>query len=171
MKFVAPICVAAAAVLTFTACAAAQETKPAEAAGQEVTIIGNVISNVHTGEKEQKVYLMALDGTPEIKKEFDAIIEKFYPEKGLDGDAALEKEFDARLRYCVDGPDVAKLNKAVQWTGRNLYSLTGMISEKDGNKWITESKYSEAEGPSSPGRHHRRHGTPGRADGHGPGRS
>jgi lipoprotein-anchoring transpeptidase ErfK/SrfK len=118
------------------------EQKPA-AVGAEVTLVGNVFCNSHTAEKKEKVYFMALDGTPEIKAEFDSIVEKYYPDKGLDAEAAkaLAEQFDARLRYNVDGPCFAKLRKEVVYTGRSPYTLTGVASVRDGVKWFTVSSY------------------------------
>ena len=118
------------------------DQKPAPA-GAEVTLVGNVFCNSHTGEKQEKVYFMALDGTPEIKAEFDSIVEKHYPDKGLDSEAAktLAAEFDARLRYNVDGPSFARLHKEVLYTGRGPFTLTGVISVRDGVKWFTVSRY------------------------------
>lgn len=142
--FVAAVAVACGVSLRAAEDQSAQagETKAA-AAGAEVTLVGNLYANAHTGEKEPRVYFMALDGTPAIKAEFDAIIEKYYPDQGLDGDAAraLADQFDARLRYNIDGPLFDALRKAVAWTARDLFTLTGVVSFKDGSKWLTVSKF------------------------------
>jgi hypothetical protein len=115
---------------------------PSPAAGGEVTIKGNILSNVHTGEKEKSVFLIAYDGTPQIKAEFEKIMAEFYPDKGLDAEAAvrLQEQFMTRLRYDVDGPLVEKLWKDAQWTVRSVMAVTGAASEKDGRKRITASQ-------------------------------
>lgn len=120
----------------------AQEAKPAPAAG-EVTLTGNVLSNVHTGEKDKSLFLIAYDGTPAIKAEFDKIMAEFYPDKGLDADAAvkLQDQFMSRLKYFIDGPLVDKMWKEAQWTVRQTMAVTGVVSEKDGKKWIAVGKY------------------------------
>jgi len=112
------------------------------ARAQEVTLKANVLSNVHTGEKEKGVFLIAYDGTPGIKAEFDRIVAEYYPEKGLDADAAVkvQEQFMTRLVYHVDGPLVDDLWKKAQWSVRSAMSVTGVISERDGKKWITLSK-------------------------------
>ncbi len=116
---------------------------PAQAAGGEVTIQGNVLSNVHTGEKDKSLFLLAYDGTPEIKAEFEKIMAEHYPDKGLDADAArkLQDQFMARLQYHIDGPLVDKMYKEAQWTVREAKAVTGVVSVKDGRKWITASKW------------------------------
>jgi len=115
--------------------------KPATAAA-EITIKGNVLSNVHTGEKEKGLFMLAYDGTPEIKAEFEKIMSEYYPEKGLDADAArkLQEQFMTRLTYCIDGPLAESLWKEAQWTVRGAKALTGIIATRDGKKWITVSK-------------------------------
>ena len=89
----------------------------------------------------------AFDGTPEIRASVKQIVAEFIPEKGLDGDAAkaLQDEFTRRLKYFVspDSPvlnDMLKTLHSYECHG-NAYSLTGILSEKEGRKWITVSKY------------------------------
>ena len=115
-------------------------------AGAEVTITGNVLSNVHTGEKDKSVFLIAYDGTPEVKAEFDKIVAAYYPDKGLDADAAckLQDQFMTRLVYHVDGPLVEKMWKEAQWTVRGVMAVTGVVSKKEGKKWMTASRWEPA---------------------------
>jgi formylglycine-generating enzyme required for sulfatase activity len=125
----------------------AQEARPAPAkaekpAASEVTIVGNVLSNVHTGEKDKSVFLLAYDGTPQIKAEFDKIVAEHFPDKGLDADAAvkLQDQFMTRLTYHVDGPLAEKMWKDAQWTVRGVMAVTGVVTERDGKRWLTASK-------------------------------
>ncbi|MCY3022726.1 MAG: SUMF1/EgtB/PvdO family nonheme iron enzyme [Planctomycetota bacterium] len=112
------------------------------AAADEVTLKGMVLNQVHTGEKENSVFVYALDGPPEIKAEFDRIMTEYYPEKGLDADAArkLQDQFTARLKYYIAGPLADKLCKDATYGAREVKAVTGAIYEKDGKKWITASK-------------------------------
>jgi len=129
-----------AAVLTLLSVCVHAQTQ--QATPTEVTIKANILSNVHTGEKEKSVFLIAYDGTPEIRAEFKRIMAD-YPKEGLDADAArkVQDQFMTRLKYSVDGPLVDKLWKDARWTMRTVTAVTGVISVKHGKKWITVSKY------------------------------
>jgi len=118
--------------------ARAEDAKPVE-----ITIKGNVLSNIHTGEKEKKVFILAYSGTPEIAAEFDKIMAEYYPEKGLDADAArkLQEQFMTRLTYSIDGPLLDAMHKEAMWTVRGAKAVTGVVSVRDGKKWITASKW------------------------------
>ena len=118
-------------------------TKPV---GGEVTIRGNVLSNIHTGEKSQSVFLLAYDGTPEIEAEFERIMAEHFPDAGLDADAArrVQDLFMRRLKYDVDGPLVEEMWKETRWTVRGVKAVTGVVSERDGKKWITASRWEAA---------------------------
>jgi len=126
-------------VLTGHVCA--QETKPT-APSQEVNVKANVLSNIHTGESERSVFLIAYDGTPEIRAAFEKITAEHYPDRGLDADAARKVQdlFMTHLKYSVDGPITDELWKKARWTMRRPQAVTGMISERDGRKWITVSR-------------------------------
>jgi hypothetical protein len=119
----------------------------AQPATGEVTIKGNVLSNVHTGEKDKRVFLLAYDGTPEINAQFAKIMAEYYPDRGLDADAArtLQDQFMTRLTYDIDGPLTEKMFKDAQWTVRGVMALTGVVSEKNGRKWLTARKCEPAE--------------------------
>jgi hypothetical protein len=130
--------------LAWTAAFASAAASPP--AGNEVTIKGMVLNNVHTGENQESVFVYALDGTPEIRAEVDRIMAQDYPDKGLDGDAArkLQDEFTARLKYFIDGPLAEELRKKATYGARQPTALTGAIVERDGKRWITVSKYADA---------------------------
>jgi hypothetical protein len=133
----------AAALAAF---AAASASAPAPSPGSEVTLVCNVLSNVHTGEKEKAVFLIAYDGTPEAKAEFEKVLADFCPEKGLDADAAvkLQDQFMSRLRYYVDGPLVDAMWKAAEYTVRGPKAVTGKVSVRDGRRWITVTAWKDA---------------------------
>ena len=107
----------------------------------DVTLIGNVINNAHTGEKEKCVVLNAFDGTPEVKAAFEKILAEDYPEKGLDADAAVkfQDRFSEKLKYYVAGAELDKLHKEVLW-GSKIMALTGVVEQKQGRNWITVSR-------------------------------
>ncbi|MGO9108107.1 MAG: formylglycine-generating enzyme family protein [Thermoguttaceae bacterium] len=115
-------------------------------AGNEVTVKGMVLNNVHTGENRTCVFVYALEGTPEIRAEMDRIMAQNYPDKGLDADAArkLQDQFTAKLKYFIDGPYAEELCKKATYGARQPTALTGVIAEKDGKRWITVSKYADA---------------------------
>jgi len=131
---------ALAAWLVLVGPAPAQDAKPV--AGAEVTLKGMVLNDEHLGEKAKSVFIYAVDGPPEVKAAFDKIVAGCYPEKGMDADAArkFEDEFTARLKYFIDGPLADGLHPKVTYGARNFSAVTGVVSEKDGKKWITASK-------------------------------
>ena len=112
------------------------------APAEPVTIKGMVLNQVHTGEKDRSVFVYALDGPPQIKSELDKTMAEYYPARGLDGDAAraLLDQFTVRLKYFLDGPLADKLEKDATYSARQVMAVTGVISDRDGRKWITASK-------------------------------
>jgi hypothetical protein len=112
-------------------------------AGNQVTITCNILSNVHTGQREKSLFLLAYDGTPEIKAEFDKIMADYYPDKGLDAQAALklQEQFMTRLKYNIDlsGPVAGGLYSTAANSIRSVMSATGTVEIRDGQKWITLS--------------------------------
>jgi len=136
-------CAAVAGLLiSFVICGRGQAKEEKPAAGTEISLKGNVLSNVHTGEKEKGLFVLAYDGTPEIKAEFQKIMAEFYPENGLDADAArkLQEQCMARLKFHIAGPLVESIYKEAQWTVRGVKALTGVVETRDGKKWIAVSK-------------------------------
>ena len=95
-------------------------------------MIGNVLSNIHTGEKEKSLFLIAYDGTPAIKDDFDKIVLD-YPDQGLNADSAVkvQEQFMTKLRYEIElnGPVAEKLWKDAQYTIRQAMAVTGTIAE------------------------------------------
>jgi len=131
----------------------AAEEKQATQSG-EVTIRGNVVCNRTTIpvpwdqtsiDADHYPVVFAFEGTPEISAQLQEIMDKYYPDKGLDCDAAQKflDEFSARLRYNVaPGPLTDKMHKEVEW-GSQILAVTGVVSEKDGKKWIDVSRYEQ----------------------------
>jgi len=115
----------------------------------QVTLIGNVLSNIHTGEKEKSLFLLAYDGVPEVRAELARIMAEYYPDKGLDADAArkLQDQFMSRLKYFVDGPLADQMYKDAMWTVRGVKAVTGVLSVRDGKNWITANKWEDARFP------------------------
>jgi formylglycine-generating enzyme required for sulfatase activity len=119
-----------------------------------VTIKGNVLCNraTHTrpwswdpkdGDHTPVIY--ALEGTPGIHAQVERILES-YPSRGLDTQDALriQDEFTNHLKYFISpGPQSDKIHKEVE-AGSRVLALTGTISEKEGVRWITISKYEPA---------------------------
>jgi formylglycine-generating enzyme required for sulfatase activity len=97
--------------------------------------------------QDHVMVLFAIDGTREIRAEVDKIMKKFYPEQRLDGEAAqkLMDQFSTRLKFYI-APDSPAL-KDTKNRGKNHYCLpavpnavTGVVTERDGKKWITASR-------------------------------
>ena len=107
-----------------------------------ITIKGIVLNEVHTGEREQSVFVYALDGTPEIRAEVEKLVAEYYPDKGLDAEAArkLQDQFTAKLKYFIDGAIAGELHQKATYGARQPTALTGTVSEKDGRRWITVGK-------------------------------
>jgi formylglycine-generating enzyme required for sulfatase activity len=118
---------------------------------REVALKGSMICNgaciPDPKAKDHLMVLFAIEGTPEINSEIDQIMRTFYPDKGLDGDAAqkLMEQFTTRLKFYI-APDSPAL-RDVKNSGKNHYcmpalarTVTGVVTEKDGKKWITATR-------------------------------
>jgi formylglycine-generating enzyme required for sulfatase activity len=117
----------------------------------DVTIKGNVLCNrtrdtqpwfwdPKDGDHTPVIY--ALEGTPAIAEQVLKIMES-YPDRGLDVEDALriQDQFTKHLAYLiVPGPIAEKIHKDVEASSQ-LLALTGRISEKDGKRWITVTRY------------------------------
>jgi formylglycine-generating enzyme required for sulfatase activity len=120
----------------------------------EVTLQGSLVCNgaclTDPKETDHGMVLFAIDGTPEIRETLGQIVKEFYPDTGLDAEAAqkLMDQFSARLKIHL-APDSPALQdvKYTKNAGKNHYcmpaaagAVTGVVTEKDGTKWITAVK-------------------------------
>jgi hypothetical protein len=122
----------------------------------EVTIKGGLQCNgmcVPDPTKDDHVMvLFAVDGSPEIAARVKKIMDEGYPETGLDADAAekLQDQWIAHLKFFIspdstaEVPDPNKGQKAHYCHASQPCSVTGVITEKDGKKWIKASRVEHA---------------------------
>jgi len=147
------------AVLAFAVTLSADESKPTaeikpDAAGTEVTLAGNMMSNARytrhltkeESDAENKVLvLFALEGTPEVTATFEEIMKDLYAGNSINYDQALkiEDEFNKRLKYYIT-PGELTAKPENQLKGHMPPKvITGVVSEKDGKKWITPTAMSD----------------------------
>ena len=139
-------------------CVCVYATNPETPDSKEVTLTGAVMCNWSTlpdpkstvkqrvNEEHDQLVVYAMDGSPEIKGEVDKIVADYYPEKGLTGDEAqkLQEQWTARLKFYIakEGVGGAKLYARRHDESSFGFTLTGIVSEKDGKKWITANKCS-----------------------------
>ena len=113
------------------------------AAGKEVTIKGVLLWEQACNPKkdggEQQV-LYAVEGTPEVNAEIDSLMKECYTNDSLNADQAVKvlERFTERLKYYLVPGDI--VGKTEGQYGNPPVALTGVVSEKDGKKWITVSK-------------------------------
>ena len=136
--------------------ARAEDAKPAVGAGV-VTITGSLMcewatlpepkasGNDQSNPEHGTLVIYAVNGSPEIQAEVDAVMKACWPAGGaLDADAAvkLQEQWTAQLKFYVTkegagGEELYKRRHSEQSFG---YTLTGTVAEKEGRKWITVSK-------------------------------
>ena len=83
--------------------------------------------------------LCALDGTPEVTAAFADIMKDAYA-GSINSDQArkIEDGFNTRLKYYITPSELTtKKDNNVNGNGTYARVITGVISEKDGKKWIT----------------------------------
>jgi hypothetical protein len=124
--------------------------------GPEVTIIGNVLCQrafvppLGTCEPNSKYgpVVVALDGTPEIKAEIARIMKEYWPANNALDMAQAEKLNDAwvkSLTYIIAPyPGRDKLHHENEF-GSRIKAVTGVVYEKDGQKYILPSKVEPGE--------------------------
>jgi formylglycine-generating enzyme required for sulfatase activity len=121
----------------------------------DMTIKGNVLCNRATDTRpwfwdprdgDHTPVIYALEGTHAIAEQVRKIMAS-YPDRGLDVEDALriQDEFTRHLKYFISpGPIAEKIHKDVE-AGSRLLALTGTISESDGKRWITVTRYEPAQ--------------------------
>jgi len=129
----------------------------------EVTIKGGLQCNgmcVPEPKKDDHVLvLFAVDGSPPIAGVVKQILDKHFPEKGLDADAAvqLQDQWIAHLKFFIspeskaEVPDPNKGKNGHYCHASRPVTLTGVLSERDGRKWIHVTKVSDG-GVTTPAR-------------------
>ena len=116
----------------------------ASAAAQEVTLKGVMMTEVSCTAKPEKgddktLVLFAVEGPPEVAAAVDAIVKENWEGDSIDGDQArkIQEAFEKRLKYYITPGAIEP--KEGRW--RNpAKAVTGVVSEKDGARWITASK-------------------------------
>jgi len=145
-------------VLAFAVTIPAEESKPAveikhEAAGTEVTLRG-ILMGTHTcwrpdqpEEKPDVPILFPFDGTPEVEAAFKDIFKELIASNSINYQQSktIEEELHKRLKYYLV---ITEALSNISWSakgdcGGRLEAITGVLSEKDGKKWITPSKITD----------------------------
>jgi formylglycine-generating enzyme required for sulfatase activity len=129
----------------------AVEAQPAVAGAAAVTIKGVMMCEIcctrnlakeAAEEAEKTLVLFAVEGTPEVTAALDGIMKEYYSGDSIDADQArkIQGEFEERLKYYITPGELTerKENGARWWNPAK--AVTGVVSEKDGRKWITPSK-------------------------------
>jgi len=126
--------------------APATEEKPA-AVGPEVTLKGVMMWEISCIPKPKKeddkmLVLFAVEGSPEVAAALDAVMKENWPGDSMDGDQArnLNDVFGKRLKYYITPGELSTKNEKNGRWGNPAMAVTGIVSEKDGKKWITPSK-------------------------------
>jgi formylglycine-generating enzyme required for sulfatase activity len=134
--------------------APAADAKPV-AAASEVTLIGILMGSdrcYREGQPEEKPavpILFAFDGAAEVKAAFNDVFKDLIAGKTINYEQSktIEEEMHKHLKYYVTTGDITEAIKKNTWAGANnggsLQAVTGVLSEKDGKKWITPSKVTD----------------------------
>ena len=142
--------------------ALADDAKPASAAdpkpaGSEVTLKGAGVyaeelwKPAKGGTPSKTPAICAIEGTPEVAAALEGIMKEDWPGDSIDADQAVKMQthFCERLLYYVTPNDVLAAHMK-DFSGHNEpLSLTGVISEKDGKKWITARVVIKSRDPSN----------------------
>ncbi len=122
-------------------------SNPAAAGAEEVTIKGMMMLEEACTLKPAKdadktLVLFALEGTPEVAVALDAIMKENWPGDSMDGEQArnLNEAWGKRLKYYITPGELTTKNLGSCKWGNPQRAVTGIVSEKDGRKWITPSK-------------------------------
>ncbi len=141
------------------------DPKPAATtAAGEVTLTGVLISKGAYArglsdeeiKKENEVPLfLAFDGTPEIAAAYQDVFKELIAGNSLNYQQAraIDDGIDARLKFFITpGPATDTIKK--EWSGGNVggcsKSVTGVISQEGGKKWITPSAITKLPPPKYP---------------------
>ena len=82
-----------------------------------------------------------MEGPPEVAAALDDIMKTNWPGDSIGGDQAqkIQEAFEQRLKYYITPGDIAASNLKECRNPNPAAAVTGVISEKDGKKWITAS--------------------------------
>jgi len=133
-----------AGLMLFTGYASGQGGAVKPAPGAEVTIKGILLWEKACAPDESAVgdgqVLYAVDGTPEVKAEMDRLMKECYTSDTLNAEQAVKvlERFNERLKYYLVPSSIID-KKGCQYANPAV-AVTGVLSEKDGKKWITPSK-------------------------------
>ena len=132
-----------AALLLFAGNGPAQEPTPA--APNEVTLKGVMMTEASClpkGGSPKTPVLFAVEGTPEVAATLDAIMKEHWPGDSMDGDQAkaLNEAFVKRLKYYIVPGEITERKENNVRYGHPARAVAGVVSEKDGKKWLTPSK-------------------------------
>ncbi len=124
--------------------APAAPDKPAGAGGAEITVKGLLLNEyccTFKKENDQTLVFFAAEGPVEIQRAWDEIMKQCWPGDSMDADQAkkMQDMIDKRLKYYIT-PGVLQPKDGLH--GNPAKVLTGVVSEKDGRKWLTVSKES-----------------------------
>ena len=139
--------------------ALAADAKPippgdAKPAGTEVTLVGmfhGTLTVWRPGQPEDKPnrpILFAFEGTPEVEAAFRDVFKELIASNSINYQQSktIEEEMHKRLKYYLTDNEVTAAAKGWDSKGNGggtLQCITGVLSEKDGKRFITPSKISD----------------------------